>query len=124
MGHTSEGCLHDRQHLHPAHIPHESGGRQRSLLTEGKGVPLAICPAGANRNDFKLTRATIESIPIERPRPTRKRPQGLCLDRGYDYDEVRELAAEFGFTPHIRGRGEEAQAISARPASAPAAGSS
>jgi putative transposase len=35
----------------------------------------------------------------------------LCLDRGYDYDEVRELADEFGFTAHIRGRGEEAQAI-------------
>ena len=43
--------------------------------------------------------------------PTRKRPQGLCLDPGYDYHEVCELAAEFAFTAHIRGRGEEAQAI-------------
>ena len=43
--------------------------------------------------------------------PTRKRPQGLCLDRGYDYDEVRELLDEFGFTAHIRGRADEAQAI-------------
>jgi len=41
------------------------------------------------------------------PRPTRRRPPGLCLDRGYDYDEVRALAEEFGFTCHIRSRGEE-----------------
>jgi len=36
-----------------------------------------------------------------------KRPQRLCLDRGYDYATVRELVAERGFTPHIRTRGEE-----------------
>ena len=46
----------------------------------------------------QLGRATIESVPIERPTPTRKRPQGLCLDKGYDYAEVRDLCAEFAFT--------------------------
>jgi len=58
-------------------------------------------------NDFKLARSTLESIPITRPEPTPEQPQGLCLDRGYDYEEVRELVAEFGFTAHIRTRGEE-----------------
>jgi transposase len=66
---------------------------------------------GANRNDFKLARATLESIPVERPEPTAKEPQGMCLDKGYDYDEVRALLEEFGFTAHIRARGEEAQAL-------------
>lgn len=51
------------------------------------------------------------SIPVERPKPTKRKPQGLCLDKGYDYDEVREIAKEFGFTAHIRTRGEEASAI-------------
>jgi putative transposase len=81
------------------------------LLTEANGIPLAIVVAGANRNDFKLARETIESIIIDRPKPTRSEPQGLCLDKGYDYDEVRELANEFRFTAHIRRRGEEARAI-------------
>ena len=40
--------------------------------------------------------------------------QGLCLDKGYDYDEVRQTLHEFGFTAHIRSRGEEAQAIKAQ----------
>jgi putative transposase len=62
-------------------------------------------------NDFKLLRATLASIPIERPQPTPKRPQGLCLDKGYDFPEVYELAREFGFTAHVRSRGEEAQAL-------------
>ena len=35
----------------------------------------------------------------------------MCLDKGYDYDEIREILKEFGFTAHIRARGEEAQAI-------------
>lgn len=66
---------------------------------------------GANVNDFKLARETLTSIPIKRPRPSPHKPQNLCLDKGYDYNEVRELAKEFRFTAHIRSRGEEAQLI-------------
>ena len=35
----------------------------------------------------------------------------MCLDKGYDYDDARELVQEFGFTAHVRTRGEEAQAL-------------
>ena len=66
---------------------------------------------GANRKDFKMVKPTRESIPVKRPKPRRKRPQGMCLDKGYDYDETRDLVAEFGYTAHIRTRGEEAHAI-------------
>jgi putative transposase len=86
-------------------------GTKRSLLTDGGGVPIGLAVDGANRNDFKLVRATIESIAVERPDPTSERPQGLCLDKGYDYNEVRDLLEEFGFTAHIRARGEEAKAL-------------
>ena len=48
---------------------------------------------------------------IERPDVTRERPQGICLDKGYDYPEVHELVAEYGLTPHIRSRGEEKQML-------------
>jgi len=74
-------------------------------------VPIGLTVDGANRNDFKLMEETLESIPVERPNPTRRNPQGLCLDKGYDYDEARDLADEFGYTAHIRARGEEAKAI-------------
>lgn len=81
------------------------------MLTEGSGVPIGLAVDGANRHDMRMVRETIQSIPIERPEPTRRKPQGMCLDKGYDYDDVREVLAEFGFTAHIHSRGEEAQAI-------------
>ena len=67
--------------------------------------------AGANRHDMKLVKQTVNSLVVKRPRPTKKRPQGMCLDKGYDYAEVRDTLKEFGFTAHIRARGEEAQAM-------------
>ena len=84
------------------------------MLTEGKGVPVGLAVDGANRHDMKMSRATLESIPVERPEPTKRRPQGLCRDKGYDYNEVRDLVREFGFTAHIRSRGEEAKEIKKR----------
>ncbi len=86
-------------------------GVKRSLLTEGHGVPIGLAVEGANRHDMKLVRATIESIVVERPAATEEEPQGMCLDKGYDYDEVREILVEFGFTAHIKARGEEAKAL-------------
>jgi putative transposase len=86
-------------------------GTKRSVRTDGGGVPLGLAVEGANRNDVKMVEATLMSIPIAGPTPTPAPPQGMCLDQGYDDDEVRELLAEFGFTAHIRARGEEAKAL-------------
>lgn len=74
-------------------------------------MPIGLASEGANRTDMKLVRATIESIVIDRPKPSDDEPQGMCLDKGYDYQEVRDIVREFGFTAHIRARGEEAKAI-------------
>ena len=74
-------------------------------------MPLGLAVDGANRNDFKLTRETIESMAVVRPDATPDAPQGMCLDKGYDYGEVRALLDEFGFTAHSRARGEEAHAL-------------
>jgi len=35
----------------------------------------------------------------------------MCLDAGYVGDEVQELGESFGFTMHVRPRGEEAQEL-------------
>ena len=86
-------------------------GVKRSLLTEGHGVPIGLAIDGAQRHDMKLLRPTIQSINFERPVPKEEQPQGMCLDKGYDYNEVRDMLREFGFTAHIRPRGEEAKAI-------------
>ena len=73
-------------------------------------MPLGIEVAGANIRDEKLLRATIESIPIALPNDPELKA-GICLDRGYDFSEVYALLNEFGFTAHVRSRGQEAEAI-------------
>lgn len=78
-------------------------------------MPVGIDHEGANRNDHKLLKPTLDSIPIERPDPTAEAPQGLCLDKAYDNGEVRELIADYDLTPHIRTRGEEIDLKDHRP---------
>jgi putative transposase len=84
-----------------------AGGCSSPRATRRRSTALCVRGRGVRRT---LRQTTIESIPIERPTPTAASPQALCLDRRYDYNEVRELTQQLGFTAHIRGRGEEAQA--------------
>ena len=72
---------------------------------------MGLAVDGANRHDMKLVRETLDDLPVSRPAPSPDHPQGLCLDKGYDYAEVRHTLEEFGFTAHIRSRGEEAKAL-------------
>ncbi len=83
-------------------------GAKRSVLTDGRGVPLGVAVSGANIHDKNLTRETLESIPVRRPRPSRRNKQHLCADKGYDYPDVRQLVRRWGYTVHIKSRGEEA----------------
>lgn len=56
---------------------------------------------------MKLLAPTLEDLIIPRPEPTATEPQHLCLDKGYDFPVIRELVQEFGYTLHLRTRGEE-----------------
>lgn len=76
---------------------------------------MGLAVDGANRHDMKLVRATLEGGACLRPQATQEAPQHLCLDKGYDYDEVRQIVAEYGFTLHLRTRGEEKAAKAGLP---------
>ncbi len=82
-------------------------GTKRSLLTEGAGGPLAVVVAPANRHDTKLLKATLEAIVVERPKPTKKKPQHLCLDKAYDNAPSDQVVAEYGYVEHTRRKGEK-----------------
>jgi putative transposase len=79
-------------------------GVKRSLLTDGRGVPLGVVVAPANRNDCKLVEGTLDARPLRPPRSVRQR---ICLDKGYDFPEVEEVVEAYRFEHHIRRRGEE-----------------
>ena len=98
---------------HGGKNPTERGklGATRRVLTEGGGVPIGRAGEGAKRHACTMVRETIASIAVKRPAPTPATPQGMCVDKGNDDDEVRDLLAACGFTAHIRARGEAAQAL-------------
>ena len=63
-------------------------GTKRSILVDGKGVPIGVSVDGANRHDMKMSKATIQSIVIYRHEPTIRSKQHMCLDKGHDFPEV------------------------------------
>ena len=82
-------------------------GTKRSILVEASGGPLSVVVAAANVHDTKLLQKTLESVVVERPVPSRHRPQHLCLDKGYDNPTGRETALRHRYEPHVRRIGEE-----------------
>ena len=73
---------------------------------DGKGIPLGMMVGKANRHGMKITKATLKSIVIDRPEPKLIPQQHMCMDNGYGYPEVHELLEDYGYTIHIRSRGE------------------
>ena len=69
-------------------------------------MPIGLAIAGANAHDQKLLFATLDSVPVRRPRRSRRR-QHACLDKGYDCDAIRRRLRRRGYVPHIKSRGEE-----------------
>jgi putative transposase len=60
---------------------------------------------------MKLTEATLEA---QRIIPSDFEPgqwRHLCLDKGYDYDEVRNIVAAWGYVGHIPPRDESQRMI-------------
>src|SRR5487761_50852 len=80
-------------------------GVKRSLHVEGEGVPIGVAVSGANTHDMKLAKPTLESMMVERPEPTKRHPQNMCLDKGFDFPAIDELVEEWGYTGHIARKG-------------------
>lgn len=82
-------------------------GSKKSILTDRQGGPLSVVLAGANVHDTKLLDKTIEAIVVDRPKPTKAKPQNLCLDKGYDNPTGKAAVEKHNYIGHIRRIGEE-----------------
>jgi len=59
-------------------------------------------------HDQKLVDATLKNIPVRRPRPTPRKKQHLCGDKGYDAQAVRQAGRRRRYIVHIPKKGEHA----------------
>jgi putative transposase len=69
-------------------------------------MPLGLAVGGANTHDQKLLFATLDSVPLPRPKRSGRR-QHLCGDLGYDCEEFRRRLRRRGYQPHIKSRFQE-----------------
>lgn len=88
----------------PSYKHRGKSGVNRSLLTDGNGIPLALVIAPANCLDMHLAEPTLQSFAIQRPNPDQVE-QHICLDKGYDCAQVDQLLEDQKFIPHVRRRG-------------------
>jgi transposase len=81
------------------------------LLTDGRGRPLALCLSEGQRHDSRLLTQVLDAVrvPQRRGRP-RKRPQVLCLDKGYSYPSCRQLLRRRGIRHVIPERKDQREA--------------
>jgi putative transposase len=89
----------------PGPVDCGKGGVKRSLLAEASGIPLAVEVAPANRHDMKLVTGTL--VKMMYASPLEDKASKLCLDLGYDYDEVKRMVQIAGFEPVILSRRNE-----------------
>lgn len=76
------------------------------MLTDGRGVPIAIAIGGANAHDQSLAAETLRGIPLRRPKSAGRRQQHLCLDKGYAGEPVRRLVTKRGYQSHVPPKGQ------------------
>jgi putative transposase len=83
-------------------------GTKRHMLTDQNGIPLSVVITAANVHDMKSTISVLDSIVVKRPSPKiNKEKQNLCLDKGYDFQEINDSVIKKGYLLHIQHRGEE-----------------
>lgn len=79
---------------------------KRHILTDGRGVPLSALITGANVHDKWMVAESLDAVVLRASRGPR-RPENLCLDKGYDYADAEAAVRARRITPHIRRRGEQ-----------------
>jgi putative transposase len=68
------------------------------MLTDGKGIPFSVAVDGANRHDKMLVKGTLDATIIQRP--SHKVIQNICMDKGYDFPDIRELVRLWLYCPY------------------------
>jgi IS5 family transposase len=80
-------------------------GMKRSLLVEGRGIPLGRVLAPANRHDSPLLAPTLDKLGDLGPLPE---DITVHLDAGYDSQKTRDELTSRGMTGEIAHKGDKA----------------
>lgn len=85
----------------PNPVDRAKTGWKWSIAVDSHGIPVGWSVAGANRNDCKLVEPTLDTITRRGLTPD---IETIHLDRGYDYDFVRDQIAQAGIDDTVISR--------------------
>src|SRR5215470_12353621 len=86
----------------PSPVDRAKAGTKRSVLSDGRGAPVAVVAAGANVPDKALALETVDSTAGLRPEKKVYRVQHLSLDAGYNSTAVLAGLRERDYLLHLR----------------------
>jgi putative transposase len=95
----------------PSPVDRGKSGTKRSVLTDRRGAPLSIVVTGANTHDKAVALETLDKIIVERAEKLIYRIHHLCLDKGYDYEDVIAGVIARDYILHLKKRGQAEEAI-------------
>lgn len=95
----------------PSPVDRGKKGTKRSVLSDQRGAPLSVVVTGANTNDKTIALETVDGIVLPRPEKVVYRLHHLCLDKGYDYDDVIDGVSERDYILHLKKIREETPAV-------------
>jgi transposase len=93
----------------PSPVNRRKKGVKYTIMTDGKGIPLAMISTPANTSDHQCLLPVVDRYPQVKGvsgRP-RQRPRKLYADAGYDSEAARKELLDRGITPYIRKRNTE-----------------
>ncbi len=83
-------------------------GAKIHLLVDQRGAPLAIDISGANQHDKWSVKKLVLHVAVQRPGSE----QHFCGDKGYDFDDVRQIVDQAGYVAHIKRKRKRGQPAS------------
>jgi putative transposase len=86
----------------PSPVDRAKAGTKRSVLSDGRGAPLAVVVAGANTPDQTLALETLDCPAIERPAKGAYRVHHLSLAAGYNSAAVLAGVLARAYIVHLR----------------------
>lgn len=105
-GFESYSCAFGGLLTGPSPVDRARAGSKHHVLTDARGLPLALTLTGGNRHDITQLLPLIDGVKpvagrVGRPR---KHPEVLLADRGYDYYKYRREVRARGIKPVIARR--------------------
>jgi transposase len=76
---------------------------------------LSLVVTGANRHDVSRLEAVFDAIVVKRPQPPKRRSKHLCADAGYTGAPALAIIHKHGYSPHVKGRGQDADELKRDP---------